>query len=88
MGSKADDFDVDEWQRLAVEDPQEFERRREAAIRAVIEQAPPEHQARLLPKGAVWSLKTLRAVFASSRMPESPHAAPCGLASISRRWRN
>ena len=48
MGSKADDFDVDEWQRLAVEDPQEFERRREAAIRAVIEQAPPEHQARLL----------------------------------------
>jgi uncharacterized protein DUF3135 len=48
MGSRADDFDVDEWQRLAVEDPQEFERRREAAIRAVIEQAPLEHQARLL----------------------------------------
>ena len=44
----AEDFDIDEWQRLAVEDPQEFERRREAAIRAVIEQAPPEHQARLL----------------------------------------
>jgi len=48
MESNADDFDLDEWQRLAVEDPLEFERRREAAIRAVIEQAPPEHQARLL----------------------------------------
>jgi hypothetical protein len=48
MESSAEDFDIDEWQRLAVEDPQEFERRREAAIRAVIEQAPPEHQARLL----------------------------------------
>ena len=48
MESKADDFDIDEWQRLAVADPQEFERRREAAIRAVIEQAPAEHQARLL----------------------------------------
>jgi len=48
MRSDADDFNVDEWRRLAVEDPQEFERRREAAIRTVIEQAPPEHQARLL----------------------------------------
>jgi hypothetical protein len=48
MKSKPNDFDLDEWQRLAVEDPQEFERRREAAIRAVIEQAPPEQQARLL----------------------------------------
>ena len=48
MESSAEDFDIDEWQRLAIEDPQEFERRREAAIRAVIEQAPPEHQARLL----------------------------------------
>ena len=43
MESDADNFDLDEWQRLAVEDPLEFERRREAAIRAVIEQAPPEH---------------------------------------------
>jgi len=48
MESNADDFDLDEWQRLAVENPLEFERRREAAIRAVIEQAPPEYQARLL----------------------------------------
>ena len=48
MGPNADDFNVDEWRRLAVEDPQEFERRRKAAIRAVIERAPPEHQARLL----------------------------------------
>ena len=48
MKYNAEDFDIDEWQRLAKEDPQEFERRREAAIRAVIEQAPPEHQARLL----------------------------------------
>jgi hypothetical protein len=48
MEFKADDFDVDEWLKLAKDDPQEFERRREAAIRAVIEQAPEEHQARLL----------------------------------------
>lgn len=48
MGSDANSFDVEEWQRLAVEDPLEFERRRKAAIRAVIDQAPPEHQARLL----------------------------------------
>jgi hypothetical protein len=48
MESTVDDFNLDEWQRLAQDDPQEFERRREAAIRAVIEQAPPEHQARLL----------------------------------------
>ena len=48
MEFNAEDFDIDEWQRLALADPQEFERRREAAIRAVIEQAPPEHQARLL----------------------------------------
>jgi hypothetical protein len=45
---ESETFDLAEWQRLAQEDPQEFERRREAAIRAVIEQAPPEHQARLL----------------------------------------
>jgi hypothetical protein len=48
MQSDSDDFNLDEWQRLAAEDPPEFERRREAAIRALIERAPPEHQARLL----------------------------------------
>ena len=48
MAFDVDHFDLDEWQRLAREDPREFERRRQAAIRAVIEQAPPEHQARLL----------------------------------------
>jgi len=40
-------FDVDEWQRLAREDPSEFERRRQDAIDALIEQAPPELRERL-----------------------------------------
>jgi hypothetical protein len=40
-------FDIDEWQRLAREDPSEFERRRQAAIEALISQAPPEHRERL-----------------------------------------
>jgi len=41
-------FDVDEWQRLAREDPGEFERRRQAAIQSLIEQAPAELRERLL----------------------------------------
>ena len=41
------DFDIDEWQRLAREDPAEFERRRQATIEALIVQAPPEHRERL-----------------------------------------
>ncbi len=48
MEEDADQFNLEEWQRLAIENPQEFERKREAAIRAVIERAPPEHQPRLL----------------------------------------
>jgi hypothetical protein len=40
-------MDFDEWQRLAREDPDEFERRRKTTIEAVIEQAPPEHRQRL-----------------------------------------
>jgi hypothetical protein len=40
-------MDFDEWQRLAREDPDEFERRRRATIEALIDQAPPEHQERL-----------------------------------------
>jgi hypothetical protein len=40
-------FDIEEWQRLAREDPAEFERRRQATIEALIEQAPPEHRERL-----------------------------------------
>jgi hypothetical protein len=40
-------FDVDEWQRLAREDPSEFERRRQDAIDALIEQAPLELRERL-----------------------------------------
>jgi hypothetical protein len=41
------DFDVDEWQRLAREDPAEFERRRQATVEALITHAPPEHRKRL-----------------------------------------
>jgi hypothetical protein len=41
------EFDVDEWQRLAREDPREFERRRQAAIESLIGQAPAELQGRL-----------------------------------------
>jgi hypothetical protein len=41
------DFDIDEWQRLAREDPVEFERRRQATIEALIAHAPPEHRERL-----------------------------------------
>ena len=40
-------FDIEEWQRLAREDPAEFERRRQATIDALIEQAPPEQRERL-----------------------------------------
>ncbi|HTS52664.1 MAG TPA: DUF3135 domain-containing protein [Burkholderiales bacterium] len=40
-------FDIEEWQRLAREDPGEFERRRQAAIESFISQAPAEHRERL-----------------------------------------
>jgi len=40
-------FDVDEWQRLARDDPSEFERRRQAEIDALIAHAPPEQRERL-----------------------------------------
>jgi len=40
-------FDIDEWQRLAREDPREFERRRQAEIDALITHAPPEQRERL-----------------------------------------
>ena len=46
------DFDVDEWQRLAREDPAEFERRRQAAIDSLIDQAPLEMRERL------WALQS------------------------------
>src|SRR5690554_3135036 len=41
------DFDFDKWAKLAQEDPAEFERQREAALRATIAAAPPEHRQRL-----------------------------------------
>jgi Protein of unknown function (DUF3135) len=41
------EFDVDEWQRLAREDPLEFERRRQASIESLIGQAPLELRDRL-----------------------------------------
>jgi hypothetical protein len=41
------EFDIDEWQRLAREEPGEFERRRRAAIDALIAQAPAEQRDRL-----------------------------------------
>lgn len=40
-------FDIDEWQRLAREDPREFERRRQAEIDALIAHAPAEQRERL-----------------------------------------
>ena len=46
------DFDVDEWQRLAREDPNGFEEQRQAAIDSLIEQAPPELRERL------WALQS------------------------------
>ena len=41
------DFDFDKWARLAQEDPAEFERQREATLRATIAAAPSEHRQRL-----------------------------------------
>jgi hypothetical protein len=40
-------FDVDEWLRLARDEPGEFERRRQAAIDSLIAQAPAEQRERL-----------------------------------------
>ena len=40
-------FDFDAWARLAKENPQEFERQREHALRAAIEGASPQHRERL-----------------------------------------
>ena len=41
------EFDFDKWARLAKEDPAEFERQREATLRATIAAAPSEHRQRL-----------------------------------------
>ena len=41
------DFHLEEWQHLARDDPDEFERRRQAMIEAVIAEAPPALQGRL-----------------------------------------
>jgi hypothetical protein len=41
------EFDLEEWQRLARDNPVEFERRRAAVIEAAIAEAPAEHQQRL-----------------------------------------
>ena len=41
------DFDFDKWAQLAKDDPAEFERQREATLRATIAQAPSEHRQRL-----------------------------------------
>lgn len=40
-------FNADDWIALARDDPQEFERRREAAIEDLISRAPIHHQPRL-----------------------------------------
>lgn len=47
------EFDFDEWARIAREDPAEFERRRVAAIEALIASAP-DRRARL--EGTQWRL--------------------------------
>ena len=41
------DFDFDKWAQLAKDDPAEFERQREATLRATIARAPSEHRQRL-----------------------------------------
>ncbi|MGH8637083.1 MAG: DUF3135 domain-containing protein [Burkholderiales bacterium] len=41
------DFDFDKWTKLAHENPAEFERQREATLRATIAAAPSEHRQRL-----------------------------------------
>jgi hypothetical protein len=41
------EFDFDKWARLARDDPEEFERQREATLRATIAAAPSEHRQRL-----------------------------------------
>jgi Protein of unknown function (DUF3135) len=41
------EFQLEEWQRLAQENPEEFERRRRDAIETLIAQAPAEHRERL-----------------------------------------
>ena len=41
------EFDFEQWQRLARDDPDEFERSRHALIEAAIAETPPEHQPRL-----------------------------------------
>jgi hypothetical protein len=41
------EFRLEEWERLAREDPEGFERRRKDAIESFIAQAPPEHRERL-----------------------------------------
>lgn len=41
------EFDFEKWARLAQEDPAEFERQREAAVRATIAAAPSTHRQRL-----------------------------------------
>lgn len=40
-------FDFDTWARLAKDDPAEFERQRESALRALINAAPAEYRQRL-----------------------------------------
>jgi len=41
------EFDFDAWAKLAKEDPAEFERRRQLALRAAIDAAPPDFRQRL-----------------------------------------
>ena len=41
------EFDFDQWQSLARDDPEQFERSRQALIESVITEAPLEHQPRL-----------------------------------------
>jgi hypothetical protein len=47
MSESGSRFDFDEWMRLAQSDPAAFESRRQAAIEALIAQAPPHVRERL-----------------------------------------
>ncbi len=58
MENQSNTFDFDEMARLATEDPDGFERRREQLLAAVIEQASPDLQRRL--KGLQWQVDQVR----------------------------
>lgn len=58
MNDRGQRFVFDEWKELAARDPEAFERRRERAIRQLIEQAPDRVRRRL--EGLQWKVDLVR----------------------------